>query len=383
MRDKSSYIKIEKIWAHKLLQVLKKEFRNKIELDSKRKVLYENKYVLFPIHHNALKNKQFKQILNKQFECQVVLRKSVLSINSKTRSLYNTFSTELPKKLKKLVPRSYDIIGDIAILEFEQSDALSKEKYDKLKKQIAEKLMNINKTIIKVFEKKSEVKGLYRLRDLKILSGEDNSETIHKENKCQFKLDIKKVYFSPRLVLERKRISMLDYKEGEKIIDLFAGVGPFSIQIAKHHNVVVNAFDVNPDAYYYLLENLEMNKVKGKISAWLLNVLDLLNPLNEIGLTLKSKAERIIMNLPENALDYIRVACFLMQDSGGIIHIYQFSEKPNSIKKSIQKVDLELTKNGWLIEKVINAKVVKPFSPKADLTILDLKIKKMQNLIAF
>jgi tRNA (guanine37-N1)-methyltransferase len=377
MRNRSRYIKIEKIAANNLIQILKKELHNDIKLDDKRKVLYEGNYVLFPIHQNSLKNKQIKQILNNQFEYQIIIRNSIPRINSKTRSLNTVLSAELPNKLKKWIPQSYDIIGDIAVIEFEQNNLLPKEKYDKLKKLVAEKLISINKSILKVFEKVSEVKGLYRLRDFKILSGEDKSETIHKENKCKFKLDIKKTYFSPRLGFERKRISSLDYKESEKIIDLFAGVGPFSIQIAKNHNVLVNAFDVNPDAYNYLLENLKINKLKGTIIPYQRDVLELLNPTDELGLTLKNQADRIIMNLPEKSLEYIRVACYLMCDSGGIIHIYQFSEKPNSIKKSIQNANSELTKNGWQIEKIMNAKVVKPFSPKADLIILDLHIKKV------
>jgi tRNA (guanine37-N1)-methyltransferase len=247
-----------------------------------------------------------------------------------------------------------------------------------LKKEVAEKLICLNKSISKVYEKNSEIKGLYRLRDFKIILGEDKSETIHNENRCHFKLDIKKTYFSPRLVFERKRISSLEYKECENIIDLFAGVGPISIQIAKNNNVIINAFDINPNAFYYLKENLKINKVKGKITAYQLNVLELLNPVNQLGIKLKSHADRIIMNLPESSLDYLSLACYLLRDSGGIIHIYQFYKKPKTIEMSIQRVQSELNKIGWQIDKVMHARVVKPFSPKADLTVLDLKVKKIQ-----
>jgi tRNA G37 N-methylase Trm5 len=96
---------------------------------------------------------------------------------------------------------------------------------------------------------------------------------------------------------------------------------------------------------------------------------------NELGNSLKNNTDRIIMNLPEQAINYINTACFLMKSSGGILHIYQFCEKPNPIERGIKKIDAKLKNNGWQIEEVLNSRVVKPFSPTSDLIVLDLKIK--------
>ncbi|MFW9949824.1 MAG: class I SAM-dependent methyltransferase family protein [Candidatus Thorarchaeota archaeon] len=379
MNIKAKYIKVEKSKAHQLLQFLKKDTHNKMELDLNRKILYEENFVLFPYNSSIIKSKYIKRILKPYIKYKIVFRKPISSTPRVIRSLKDSFSKELSKKLIKFVPNSYDVIGDIAILEFDRINMDTQEKYVKLKEKISERLLALNRSISTIYEKESEIKGVYRLRDLKRIKGEDKSETIHKENNCQFKLDVKKTYFTPRLVFERKRLSSLNYKVGEKIIDLFAGVGPISIEIAKNHNVIINAFDVNPDAYYYLKENINLNKVEGKIIAHQLDVIDLLDSKNEIGRILENKSNRIIMNLPENALDYIQVACFLLDKSGGFIHLYQFCEKPLTIKKSIQQAQLELKKIGWQIEEITNAKVVKPYSPNADLTVLDLKVKKITN----
>ena len=377
MKKSSKYIKIDESKAQSLYQFLKKEFISEITLDRSRDVFHEENYVLFPIKLSVFKFKYVKEKLEHQFKYIIVYRASKRNDSRESKSLKASLAKELPKKLLRLVPQSYDIIGDIAILDFVQTNKISKKKYVEFKQKVAEKLIAINKAVSRVYEKKSEIKGQYRLRDFDLICGTDNSETIYKENNCQFKLDIKKTFFSPRLVFERKRIASLNYKDGENVIDLFAGVGTFSIQIAKSHSVTIHAFDINPVAYLYLQENISLNMIKGKVIAHQLDILDLLVPENEIGQALKNQANRIIMNLPEKSLDYLKVACFLLPDSGGLIHIYLFCEKPSAIKKSIEKISIELNKIGWKIQKVINAKIVKAYSPKSDLTVLDLSARKI------
>ncbi len=81
------------------------------------------------------------------------------------------------------------------------------------------------------------------------------------------------------------------------------------------------------------------------------------------------------MNLPEKALNYINVACFLMKKSEGILHYYQFSEKPDAIEKAIENVKKALGIFNYSIDKILNSKIVKHFSPKSELVVLDLKLR--------
>jgi tRNA G37 N-methylase Trm5 len=156
---------------------------------------------------------------------------------------------------------------------------------------------------------------------------------------------------------------------------MFAGVGPISIQIAKRNDVKIYAFDINSSAFSYLKKNLETNKLKGEVIANNIDVKKLLNDYNLLGNDLRHSINRIIMNLPEQSLNFIDVACFLMNKPDGIIHIYQFCEKPNPIKKGIKNLTAKLKDEGWQIEEILNSKVVKPFSPKSELIVIDLKIK--------
>jgi len=63
-----------------------------------------------------------------------------------------------------------------------------------------------------------------------------------------------------------------------------------------------------------------------------------------------------------------------MKKSGGIIHSYQFTDKPNALEKAINNLQESIANQKWAVHKIINSKIVKHFSPKAELIVVDLKI---------
>jgi len=374
-KEQTQFVKIKQESAEKFLKLLKNKLPNEPFLDRRIKVKHEEDYVLFPLLINVKKVNTLIEGLTNQINYEIVSAEGVAEVNYKYRSIDEVLVGTLPENVLELVPKSYDIVGKIAIVEFDQINTIKNKNVILYKKKIAEALVSVNKSVETVYEKLSEVKGEYRLKDLKVIHGDDNPETIHKENNCFFKLDVKKVYFTPRLVFERKRISSSNFKKRETIVDMFAGVGPFSIQIAKKQEVKIFAFDVNPSAYKSITENIEMNKMKGEVIAHNMDIKELLNRDNKLGNYLKHKIDRIIMNLPEQSINFLDVTCFLMKKACGILHFYQFCEKPDSIKKGIAKLKTNLKDKGWHIEEILNSKVVKPFSPKSDLIVIDSIIK--------
>ena len=212
-----------------------------------------------------------------------------------------------PEKMDE-IKKSFDIIGDVVILEIPED--LEDERYligDAALKFTGRKA---------IFRKKSEIKGIIRTRELEHLAGEDSSETVHREFGCRFMLDMRKVYFSPRLATERRRIGD-QVVDGETILDMFAGVAPFSIAIAKRHNVTIYAIDINEDAYYYMMRNVEINKLKGEVKPFLGDVEKVLGYLNV-------EADRIIMNLPGTAWQFLPQAVKALKP-GGTLHYYEFA----------------------------------------------------------
>jgi tRNA (guanine37-N1)-methyltransferase len=158
-----------------------------------------------------------------------------------------------------LIAKSFDIFGDIALVEINGKVSKAEEK------KIAKAVMRMHPSVKVVTKKTGPISGEYRVRKLKVIGGENRTDTIHKEEGCIFNLDIANSYYSPRLVYERRRISAL-VKDNEDVFVPFAGVGPFAIVIAKNHpKAMVWANELNPDAYKYMLKNIRLNKTPNVI----------------------------------------------------------------------------------------------------------------------
>lgn len=237
---------------------------------------------------------------------------------------------------------SFDTIGDIVILEIPED--LQDKKF-----LIGDAALKFTKRR-SIYMKNSAVKGTTRVRDLEFLAGEDDSVTIHKEHGTRLKLDVREVYFSPRLATERKRV-MESVEDGEKILDMFCGIGPFPIVIAKNRKVDITAVDINEAAIKYLNENIELNKLKGNVKTYCGDV-------REVSKMFKTKFDRIIMNLPGLAYTFLDVSVNLIEDCG-IINYYEFSDSYETGKKRLEDA---CEKAGKKVE-IINCRKVKSTSP--------------------
>jgi tRNA (guanine37-N1)-methyltransferase len=375
--DEELFIKLNKSNAQEFLSYINLVFKKKPIINQKIKILYESKHILFPLINDDVLIEELKNTINDNIEYELLKFKGTINPKFKHKSIIDVLKGDLKEEFLDFIPKSYDIIGDIAIIEIDDVKSLNKQGLAILKKKIARALTLVNKNVKSVYEKKSKIKGSYRLRELHHLYGENRTKTIHKENNFVFNLDLSQVFFTPRLVFERKRIASSSIQEREIIVDLFAGVGPFSIQIAKNHDVIIHSFDVNPRAYEQLKENITLNRMKGEIIPHNLDVKTLLEPTNELGASLKNNVDRVIMNLPEKSIEFIDVACYLLKKSGGIIHSYQFSDKPDAVEKAINNLQESIASQNWVVENIIGSKIVKHFSPKAELIAVDLKIMSL------
>ncbi len=266
----------------------------------------------------------------------MVFEAHIKSPNSLKNYLKGRIESDKIDEIKK----SFDIIGDVVILEIPEE--MEHEKY-----LIADAALKFTKRR-SIYRKTSEIKGVIRTRTLEHLAGEDISETTHIEYGSKFLLDVRKVYFSPRLATERERI-VSQVKDGETIIDLFAGVGPYSVSIARRHRVEIIAVDINPDAIYYLKRNIELNKLNGQI-------LPVLNDAREFLRNNDVKADRIIMNLPGTACKYLEDAIKCLK-KGGILHYYEFA---SDYKIPIERI--KKTSHGRRVT-ILDARKVKSSSP--------------------
>ncbi|NIR88020.1 class I SAM-dependent methyltransferase family protein [Candidatus Bathyarchaeota archaeon] len=256
----------------------------------------------------------------------------------------------LPPHLLASLPRAIDFVGEIAVVEIPPE-------LEGHKGLLGEAILATHKQACTVLAKSGAVRGTYRLREFEVIAGVDKTETVHREHGCTYHVDLSKVYFSPRLSYEHNRVAS-QVRENETVVDMFAGVGPFSILIAKkHRNVGVYAIDVNPDAVSYLDKNIAVNGVEKTVVPILGDARQIIEE------RLTQVADRVIMNLPEKALEYIDVACKALKAEGGIIHYYEFTGEPDPLEAAKNRLIEAVKHTGRNVKEILLARTVRVTAP--------------------
>ncbi|PSG98705.1 MAG: class I SAM-dependent methyltransferase family protein [Nanohaloarchaea archaeon SW_7_43_1] len=202
---------------------------------------------------------------------------------------------------------SYEMIGDIAVV----NDLAGVDR-----KEAVEGILN-HQSVKTVLLKKGGLEGEFRVGNYNKLYGEE-TETIHTEFGCDYHVDPTKVYFSERFSTERKRV-VDQIEDGEKVLVMFAGAGPFSVLAAKEADLEkIVAIEKNPHGADYLEENILINNVEDTVEGIEGDVSEVLPGLEE-------KFDRVIMPLPGSADEFLGLAS-KNTEYNGIIHYYRFLE---------------------------------------------------------
>ena len=255
---------------------------------------------------------------------------------------------------------AFDQIGNIIILRIPDS-LLPKSKI------IGEVLLEKVKTAKSVFCQSSPVEGDFRIRKLDLLAGEDKTETEYKEHGCRFKVDVEKTFFSPRLSTERERIAEL-INDGEVIINMFGGVGMFSIVAAKKKRCHVYNIDINPDAARLCSENILLNKLKGTVESIEGDAQKIIQE------KLLGTGDRILMLLPERSDEFL-ISAIEAAKKKATIHYYCHihSEK----KEYVSSLASQHFQSVVGVEsKILGAKIVRPIGPRFYQAVVDATISK-------
>ena len=285
-----------------------------------------------------------------------------ISLPSKT--FVDILAEEMPPHLTASLPHSADFVGDIAILEIPPE-------LEAYRHRIGEAVLETNKRVHTVLAKASDVEGIYRTRKLDLIAGEAKTMTVHKENGCTYHVDLSKAYFSPRLSNEHARVAGL-VSEGETVIDMFAGVGPFAIQIAKlRERVRVYAVDLNPDAIELLDQNIAANRVAAKVMPILGDVRSVVHK------RLTGTADRVVMNLPEKAIEFVDVACETIKPTGGIMHYYEFTNASNPRRAAEVRLVEAVKRENRKLNRVLTSRIVRATAPFTWQVVVDAEIAQM------
>jgi tRNA (guanine37-N1)-methyltransferase len=212
----------------------------------------------------------------------------------------------MPAELLDFDP-SYERLGDIVIVDEDDPERA---------RAIADAVAESDISAKTVVDRASKIEGELRIRDWDVLAGEE-TKAVHREYGNEFALDIAEMYFSPRLATERHRVTE-QVEAGERVFDMFAGVGPFAVPAAKRGAAVVGV-DLNECAVEYLRENAERNGVADRVTA-------LAGDVRDVAPDYEDWADRVVMNLPHSAGEFLDTAVALAGDDC-VLHYYDIQHE--------------------------------------------------------
>jgi tRNA (guanine37-N1)-methyltransferase len=278
------------------------------------------------------------------------------------RDIRGELSGVLPDEIISLIPRSFDVIGSkghaVAVIEVPSG----LEPYGQ---EIGEALMRVQRNVKSVLSKGTERMGEFRVRDMKLLSGDPNTEVLHKESGCVFKVDPSKAYFSPRESTEREKVSS-KVAPGEHVLVMFSGIGPFAICIAKRQPTAqCVAVELNPEGHAYCMENIHLNKVGARVKA-------ILGDVRVVCPTLGERFDRVLMPLPKGAYEFLNVAIPIVKP-GGVLHFYHWAPRDDPFSEGESLLAATVGEFGRRME-VLERVRVSQYSPSAWKIRIDARI---------
>jgi tRNA (guanine37-N1)-methyltransferase len=255
-----------------------------------------------------------------------------------------------PEELLGFRP-GFEVVGDIAIVEDIEAE------------RVASALMSTSRNIRAVIAPISDVEGEFRTRRFRNVAGEARTITIHKEHGLRYRVDLERAYFTPRLGTERLRVASL-VQPGDVVLDMFAGVGPFALLMARKGARVI-AIDKNPVAVQYMRENARMNKVE--------NIEILEGDAGDLAPCIESQADHVIMNLPHSASQFL-IPAMRAAKPGGIIHYYAIAPEED-LYRDLALIENAAAQMSASVEATYEG-VVRSYAPYRHNVVIDFRVGK-------
>jgi tRNA (guanine37-N1)-methyltransferase len=343
------YARVKKTHAERLRRLLAR----KSLLNGEGRIKHSISYVYFPVVNEDEKIKKLIHAAG----AELVGRKGR---EIKKRGSFADGVEKARRDSGTRMSAGYDVIGTIAIIDVGADIGAGRVR------QLAKELMEENSHVKTVLAKAGAVAGRYRIRGLRYVAGRRNFATVHRENGCSFYMDVRKTFFSPRLAYERARIARLS-KGKERVVVMFAGAGPFVVQIAKANGrAEVVGIELNRDSFSYMKRNIELNRLK--------NARAVFGNVRTVSRRYRNIADRILMPLPMSSMDFLGDA-FDVAKTRAVIHLYAFCSSDTLGKELIDRT-IDLGRKRGISITLIGKRVVRPYSSKELEMAFDLLVRK-------
>ncbi len=274
---------------------------------------------------------------------------------------FNQIKKILASKLNEdhisCLPRKWEKIGNVLLIKYPPCLKGFEEQIGKVYADVL--------NCVAVLDDVGGIAGVYRKPNVHFLYGVSETETVHTENGVRFKLDPQKIMFSSGNIHERLRMAYIS-NASEVVVDLFAGIGYFSIPMAKcSMPKEIIACEINPVAFEYLKQNIVLNKVA-----------HIVTPVfgdNQI-VAPRHVADRVLLGYIHGTHCFLSVALSCLKPTGGVIHfheVYPRKDIPSTPFAMIQKTAAHYQKQAKLLE----YHIIKSFAPGIFHVVLDVEIR--------
>lgn len=347
-------LKVEKTSAQKYRQLL---LANQW-LNNGFVIGHEGEFVLLPLQPGALGPLRAKK-LGELVEAVLPERPD------SPRSLYDALRGELSEEEAQALVTSFDIVGDVAILEI--PPRLADRRFE-----IAKALMRLHPRIRVVAKKAEGTGGPFRIRPVEVIAGEPRTRTICVENGCRLAVDLNRAYYTPRWSAERLRIARL-IRPGENVLVLFAGIGPYPVCFEKHSKPAsIAAIELNPDAVALMRENVSLNRCKR------IEVVE-----GDAAQVLSKRrwpewAHRLLMPHPSESMRFLPAALPALRP-GGFLHLYAFAPASDPFLSALKAAQAIANDAGFSL-RLLNSRIVRPYSPTLVQVVLDLEVNQKKSV---
>jgi tRNA wybutosine-synthesizing protein 2 len=203
---------------------------------------------------------------------------------------------------------------------------------------------------------------------MELIAGDSYTETAFRENHCTFHLDPMRVMFSIGNKAERVRMSQLG--AGELVMDMFAGIGQFSIPMAVHARPrMVHAIEWNPDAFHYLQQNIQANRVMHLVIPHLGDTGTLAPQIAQ------GMADRVVMGLIQGTTRYLRQAIACLHP-GGALHVHEIGPRHDAISDTTKALEQAAQIEGRKVT-LLATRRVKTYSPGWNHFVIDAQLDEI------
>jgi tRNA wybutosine-synthesizing protein 2 len=208
-------------------------------------------------------------------------------------------------------PSSWAVVGSIVLVDFGDVSAEATLDADE-RETVGEALLELHGNADTVLAR-GGVSGTRREPSPDVVAGAGETETVHVEHGTKYAVDFSRVMFSPGNKAERARMGEV-VAPGERVFDMFAGIGYFTLPMARA-GAEVTAAEINPESYRLLVENARLNDVTDRIE-------EILGDCRDVETT----ADRVVMGYYD-AHEYLGAALDALV-SGGTLHLHEATPEP-------------------------------------------------------